>query len=43
MSDIEIKGKNGGPPKAKFDLDPIEWVILISGAIIAYYGYLILG
>ena len=43
MTDIEIKGKNGGPPRAKFDLEWYEWLILSSAVLAGWIGYLMMG
>lgn len=37
MSDIEIS--NGRKPKAKFDLDPIEWLIISVTGLLAFFIY----
>lgn len=40
-SDIELS--NGRKPRAKIDLDPREYLIIIIGALIGFYMYLELG
>ena len=34
MTDIELS--NGSKPRAKFDLELSEWIVIISGALIAW-------
>lgn len=35
VSDIEIS--NGGKPRAKFDLDPLEWFMILITLIVCFY------
>jgi len=38
MSDIEVS--NGRKPRARFDLDLSEWIVIISGILIGWISYL---